>query len=152
MSTRSGRDPSDGCRYPRHTERERESWNDRAFQRASVSLDRRSLSSIYFNGRYFHPCHRRRHDRHHRRQNWRLRAKVNTERAVPLFLHLLPRPARSLFTAFFIQSETRRRIRLSYLYRKVSRRNRRGGARIDRIFRHSRNLSICRRRDKQRAR
>lgn len=29
---------------------------DQAFQRASVSLDRKSLSSIYFSGRYFHPC------------------------------------------------------------------------------------------------
>lgn len=55
---------------------------DRAFQRASVSLDRRSLSSIYFSGRYFHPCRRR------RRRNWRLRAKVNTERLHSLFLSL----------------------------------------------------------------
>jgi len=61
----------------------------RAFQRASVSLNRQSLSSIYFNGRYFHPCRRCR-----RRRNWRLRAKVNTERFRSLFSSL------SLFLSF----------------------------------------------------
>ena len=96
---------------------------DQAFQRVSMSLDRRSLSSIYFSGRYFHPCRRR------RRWNWRLQAKVNTEslRSLSLSLSLssplslsffysspsfLP-PSPSIFHHLFTLSKTRRNLTIS---------------------------------------